>query len=422
MAVGCSAETGDQGPEAQIGSTAEALTFNATKDALPAARDNAASCVIQDGTGKSYLLVTGGSDTAGTTVYSDAYLFDRTASATHQYTSFTSKLTTARKNHAMIQVPGDATKCLVAGGLDGSDVGISDTRVLTLTKPGGVLTLTESSAITGLTARGKLKMDYCGTSHVVSVGGVDSGSPADAIEVWSSGNNWVAVKQPGSSSAATLTTARKDFGFAVAQDGNKKNFLVAGGRGPGGALSSIETLQFSQSNNGFECDTVDVDQFTSKLGVSGGSNYARDLNPATFDVSTSAGTSHFIVAGGDDGTNALQTSDKVPVTWAATPTIGTVTNDSTLITQAVQSPTLVLANGLPVLIGGANHAGSTAYTTVQKYVSGAWTAATTNLPSARVRMTAQWIPPTSGGVDFIEAAGGYDGSVAQDETYEVTAP
>jgi hypothetical protein len=395
MAVGCSAETGAPGDEAQIGSTAEALSASeiASGPALPAGLAYHSSAVVTV-SGEQYLMIIGGWD-ATTPTYSDDVRVLRLSTSTW-YTINAVLPAGAAFGQAMVK-PGDASKALYFGGQTGATSYSSAVTELTLTVDASNIPtgITTASSGTLTVARSNFKIAPCGTDKVIIVGGKTStATPQPTLDVWSAGSV-ATLKDSGGTQALTLTDARFDLALA---EKDSTHIAVFGGMGSLGPISSIETMVLDSN---CKLTTAPASHKTTKLALT--LTAARSRLEAYFDQNVATNQDKFAVVAGNDGA-VSDDDDRVTIDWV-TPASSSKPAVAS-ISVAADRPTLY--------VGGAGHAylfGGIANNNMQEDSPG-WSSTTqdnatpANTLAQRDGATANLV--TIGGASRILVVGGFD--------------
>lgn len=396
VAVGCSAEQG-AGPEAEIGSTSEALSVSTMadlKDAFdtdgtsnitdPVAREWAGSCVIRDGAnGALKLLIVGGYDSSGNGL-GDAYLYDV---ANDKWTKAESLPSGQERGELqMIQVPGDDTSCLAVGGAtkkDGSGTALTQVYKFTAGGSGNDGTWAEAGLLN--TGRVKFALTTCGT-NVIAIGGEPGGGAApntsDEIEAWGSVTGHVST---WSSYGSKLGARIHSFGFASKDSTHK---VIAGGQKASGLENRVQLIKITDS----ACDQASDITVTQATALS----TARFGNVVLFSDQSAPLNDDFIVTAGSDASALLTDAEPYSsVNLGASPPVAT--KDTVLTSQitGTQYP-IVMVQGTKTLFMGGGAFDNTTYLggapidLVQEY-SGSFSSTAFGDSKARLGSVAQTI-------------------------------
>jgi hypothetical protein len=359
MAVGCSAETGDQGPEAQIGSTAEALSTSAG-NAFPAAIKSMATCTVKDTNNVEYMLTVGGFATASASPVADIYI---TSNGTWAHAKSPAagnpdvNLATARGQALAIQDPNNAARCIVVGGsstFNGKALSASGNHLVDVLEvdTNGHITVkhdtngddtgTEYAEI----ARTRGKLQACsGTSKVVYFGGLDDSGTTGTAQATIAIFDTSALTTAWDTSNA-MKVARVDFGLAQESG---QGFVAAAGITSGGSLdNTLELLKTSTCAANAWTIPASATTFPNGTTPPGLTNFpGRSGNAVIF---RGAGT--FSVSAGKIGTNASRgDSLDLSVSWT-TPSV-TMSNGTALANSVVTNlPNVVQSGSTAYLLGG----------------------------------------------------------------------
>jgi hypothetical protein len=404
MAVGCSAETGAPGDEAQIGSTAEALSASeiASGPALPSAIAYASSALVHV-SGEDYLLVMGGQNAIPG--YTDGVRVLRLSNSS--WSTFTGVLPSQVAFGQAMQKPGDASKALFFGGKTTTPTYSNAVTELTLTVNGSNVPtgITTASSGTMTAGRSNFKIAPCGTNKILIAGGTN-GSAINTLDVWSAGSV-ATLKDSGGTQAVTLTDSRFDFAMA---EKDSTHIAVFGGDTGLSILDSIETIVVDSN---CKLTSAPASHKTTKLTAK--LNAARERLEAFYDSNVSANQDKIAVVAGNDGA-ASDDDDRVTIDWV------TPANSSTAAVASIA----VAADRPTLYVGGANHAylfGGISNNNMQEANPG-WTS--TNQDSAtpantlanRDGATADLV--TIGGASKILVVGGFDGTNLLTSTLKIT--
>lgn len=336
IAQGCSAETGS--PEAEIGSTSQAIvTTDVTLGtAMPSSNvlANAASCVIDNGSGTKYIAFAGGQDASG--IKAQAWLFD--GSTYYGPVSFDTNLSTGSMNGAMIARPGHVDQCLYFGGEDASGNKKTGIQLLTFSLDDNdqpTLTITNAGVLT--TARSNHKVVPCGTDSVAVLAGTGASSTIlSSIEVWHGQSGTTALpslKKADESTNVTLNAARTEF---AAPSVSATHFAVGGGRDSNGKLGSVEAF------------TVKDDLVTTPIGCKLADDDDSDAHYTLSDTMTArsslgsflTGTANQIAFVGGDTGSASKKVSKFTINWTV-PASTTKDSDADDLATATIGPVVV---------------------------------------------------------------------------------
>lgn len=318
LAVGCSAETGPQGSgDPSVGETRSPLVLAD----MTAARVRAASCVVTDSNSIDHLIVYGGESAVGTEANA-TYMYDPAANSwsTGPALYNTNQTMPSLTNAKMLKIPG-TSKCLLTGG---STSGTATASAFIFDWNGGSPTYASTGAMA--VSRTQFKLIPCGTGgKILAIGGRSTeagGTARDTIEVYDpTAGTWSAF-----AGASKLSAARSELAVA-SLDTNFTKILVAGGLDGAGAQSNKIDLVTTTT----ACGSQTISATTTVLAT------ARE-NAAAFP--TGATNEFYVIGGSSNGTNSLDSTEKVTVDWAVPNNTAKVAG--TAMTSKRQKPQVAL--------------------------------------------------------------------------------
>jgi hypothetical protein len=389
MAVGCSAETGDQGPEAQIGSTEQAITTSSTVASVAMvdqttptpvaqAREFASSCKIKDSNSHEYLVVVGGLSNASTPT-NTIFVFDPTA-LTPKWVgagTFGTSGTDEVAEAAMMTIPGDDQHCLLVGGTKGTTA--TDKLWAISVSTSGAPTAVQQGKLNE--ARSNHQLIRCG-NEILIAGGKANTTIRSSYEVWDpSGLSGTAVTsvtarflKNTNASPANVSMIDARYDFAIAAKDNF-NILIAGGYDNSTYFRTVESLKIDSAGGNTVCRLDSTTLTTSTKLTTGGSTNVLSVGRTQLAAFYNTSSTDFIVAAGDNNGTAKQTVDTLS-SVNFDPSVHTVTvSSANSVPTAVARPLFVPIDGTRFLLVGGGNPG-TAINEYQEYSNGTWTHAT----------------------------------------------
>ena len=329
MAAGCSADVSDpQSGEAEIGSTAQAITINSLTTAFTgSARWLSGSCMLDDTTDK--MVVFGGYDSSGNGL-DDAYLFTPGTGWT-ALDAVTDTQTVGGANDPAFDNQGrgevkgialDSHTCLFVGGKATKSGTTMRTQALIVDVNGSAHhQWSQAGAITG---RAKFAISKCGSGDIIVVGGHD-GTSGDVTPVSGTASIQRRNGATGTTSwSSMLALPHLVSAFAFDALSDNKHFAVAGGQDASGPVALVQAFRDSSVNG--DCSTLtavpavetgaaDADELRSPSNTA---NVAARLGPValfTPNHDSDANTDLLYVTGGSIGATLPLDAQPFLVTW-----------------------------------------------------------------------------------------------------------
>jgi hypothetical protein len=330
MAVGCSAETGDE--SAQVGSSEQAIAIAGL--ANPTGYDEAKFPAFVK-LSSTEVLVLGGYDHTGTAV-STIRKFTYNGSGTGTWSSLVSGMTTltlstARGEAEIMAIPGVSNKYLIVGGRSSEGGTRLDTAEIIDVSTPSVTALAAGATHKLASARVNFAMTKCGTSKLLVAGGDNAGA-VKTLEVFSydsttPANSTFAVLQDtgnvGSPHTVVMRTARA-FPGALSFSSDTK-ILVAAGESGGTQLGTSEKIVVNSSCQVTNATQVGSD-FVPAVGAALPSSDVRSqfvFAPVSLTISLTAYDA--LLAAGTDGSATPPTTsyayDATNDAWVSGPAL-----------------------------------------------------------------------------------------------------
>lgn len=320
VAVGCSAETG--APEAEIGSTEQAIGLNLTESYDVAAYNAKFPAYIKLASGD--LLVVGGYDaSSGSATNKIRKVSYNSGTSTVTWSRFLSgggsevTLNTGRGEAEIAEIPGQSGKYLVVGGRTGDGgTRLASAEIIDTTGTNLVVTaVTDTLA----SVRVNFGLTKCG-DHLLISGGDENGA-SSKLEVFTynatpanSTFDLMDNADPGTTTVA-LTSARMFHGalaLPAAIGGSSVARIILFGGEASGALSSTETLDVNSScqfmDNDGDTNTKKAVPHTGPAMPAARSQFAAAQRSVVVNVPGTGNVTHeAIAAGGYDGNTTVVT-------------------------------------------------------------------------------------------------------------------